>query len=480
MLPPNLIHLLSNPDLALDELARRSFYSYWCRINPKIKRGWWQKDAAENLQIFYEDLIADRRPMLVIEAPPQHGKSELIVVFISWLAGKHTELRSIYTSFSERLGIRANLKLQRLYSSDVYRRIFPSVLISSTNPEAKEKPSIQNRELIEYAGEVGYFRNTTVGGPITGEGLDLGIIDDPIKGREAANSIVVRDKIWDWFTDDFFTRFSESAGLLAILTRWHIDDPIGRLIASRKGVKVLKYPALAEDGAHLMDHDPRTPGSGKALFPEHKSEEFLLERKTVMMPSRWLSLYQQSPIQEGGGMFKVSMFGFIDALPIGLTKTVRYWDKAGTDGGGCNTAGVKMSQAQDGKWIISDVVKGQWSALERERRIRQTAEMDGVGVEIWIEQEPGSGGKESAEATVRNLAGFTIKVERVTGDKVERAMPYSAQVEAGNVVLLRSEWNKEFISEHEQAPNGTFKDQWDAAGGAFNKLAGNMYTLDNL
>lgn len=479
-LPKNLAILLSNPDLIHDELARRNFYQYWCRVNPKIKRGWWQKDAAEHLQIFYEDLIAGNRPMLVIEAPPQHGKSELIVVFISWLAGKHPELRSIYTSFSERLGVRANLKLQRLYSSEIYRRIFPAVIINSVNKNAKENPSIQNRELIEYAGTTGYFRNTTVGGPITGEGLDLGVIDDPIKGREAANSIVVRDKVWDWFTDDFFTRFSESAGLLAILTRWHIDDPIGRLIASRSGVKVLKYPALAEDGAHLMPHDPRASGSGEALFPEHKSKEFLLERKQVMHGSRWLSLYQQSPIQEGGGMFRVSMFGLAEVIPAGITKTVRYWDKAGTDGGGCNTAGVKMSQGIDGKWIISDVVKGQWSALEREKRIRQTAELDGVGVEVWIEQEPGSGGKESAESTVRNLAGFTVKVERVTGDKVERAMPYSAQVEAGNIVLVRGEWNKDFIAEHEQAPNGTFKDQWDAAGGAFNKLAGNMYTLDNI
>lgn len=477
-LPTNLAAAIKNPDLIYDELARRNFWDYFCRINPKIKKGWWQHDAAQNLQQFYEDLIAGKRPILVIEAPPQHGKSELIVIFISWLAGKHPDYRSIYTSFSERLGVRANLKLQRLYTSEIYQRIFPGTKIKDAG--ATGISSTRNRELLEYIDKDGYFRNTTVMGAITGEGLDLGIIDDPLKGREAANSITIRDKIWDWFTDDFFTRFSESAGMLAILTRWHIDDPIGRLIASNKDVKVLKYPALADENAKLMPHDPRTPGSGDALFPEHKSKEFLLARKLVMLVARWLSLYQQSPIQEGGGMFKVSMFNIIDALPSGITKTVRYWDKAGTDGGGCNTAGVKMSQAPNGRWVVSDVVKGQWSALERERRIRQTAELDGTSVEIWIEQEPGSGGKESAEATVRNLAGFNIKVERVTGDKVERAMPYSAQVEAGNIDLLRGEWIKDFIAEHEQAPNGSFKDQWDAAGGAFNKLAGDMFTLDNL
>lgn len=471
-LPQNLTALLSNPDLILDEIARRNFWEYFCRVNPKIKKGWWQKDAANHLQKFYDDLVSGNRPILVIEAPPQHGKSELIVVFISWLAGKHPDYRTIYTSFSERLGVRANLKLQRLYDSPVYRRIFPDTKI----PTVSSTSAARSRDLLEYVEKLGYFRNTTVLGSITGEGLDLGVIDDPLKGREAANSEVIRDKVWDWFTDDFFTRFSEQAGLLAILTRWHVDDPIGRLISSKSGVKVLKYPALADEGAKLMPHDPRKPESGEALFPEHKSAEFLQERKVVMARARWLSLYQQSPIQEGGGMFKVSMFKIVDTVPA-LRKTVRYWDKAGTDGGGCNTAGVKMAQTADGQWIVLDVVKGQWSALERERRIRQTAELDGFGVEVWTEQEPGSGGKESAENTVRNLAGYVIKVERVTGDKALRAEPYSAQVEAGNILLLNKSWTKDFIDEHENAPHGTFKDQWDAAGGAFNKLASSTYDI---
>lgn len=475
-LPQNITALLSNPDLILDEIARRDFWAYFCRINPKIKKGWWQRDAAKHLQQFYNDLVSGNRPVLVIEAPPQHGKSELIVIFISWLAGKHPDYRTIYTSFSERLGVRANLKLQRLYDSPTYKRIFPKTIINGANIATKSGQSLRNREIVEYVKEGGYFRNTTVMGAITGEGLDLGVIDDPIKGREAANSITIRDKVWDWFTDDFFTRFSEQAGLLAILTRWHVDDPIGRLIANKSGVKVLKYPALADEDAKLMPHDPRAIGEGDALFPEHKSRDFLQERKMVMARARWLSLYQQSPIQEGGGMFKVSMFKIVETVPA-LRKAVRYWDKAGTDGGGCNTAGVKMAQTFNGQWIVLDVVKGQWSALERERRIRQTAELDGHSVEVWIEQEPGSGGKESAENTVRNLAGYAIKVERVTGDKALRAEPYSAQVEAGNILLLSKAWTKDFIDEHENAPHGTFKDQWDAAGGAFNKLASSSYDI---
>jgi len=130
-----------------------------------------------------------------------------------------------------------------------------------------------------------------------------------------------------------------------------------------------------------------------------------------------------------------------------------------------------MSRTTDGFYLIEDVVRGQWSALERERILRQTAELDGPGVAIWIEQEPGSGGKESAEASVRSLAGFTVHAEPVTGAKDVRAMPFAAQCEAGNVRLVRGAWNGAFIDELMSFPSGTHDDQVDAAAGAFNKLA---------
>ncbi len=187
---------------------------------------------------FYKDLVSGKRPKLVIEAPPQHGKSVQIVDFIAWLSGKANETKTIYTSFSERLGVRANLAIQRMMASDKYRKVFPGTTIPLKNAVTISSQKLRNREIIEFMESDGYFRNTTVQGSITGESLDLGVIDDPIRGRKDANSITVRNSAWDWFTDDFFTRFSENAGLLCILTRWHIDDPIGRLIESDKNVKV--------------------------------------------------------------------------------------------------------------------------------------------------------------------------------------------------------------------------------------------------
>ena len=272
-------------------LARDNFFQYRRLINPSIKINWFVQEIADKLQQFVIDLENGLKPMLVIEAPPQHGKSEAISDVISWIAGRNPHLRTIFASFSERLGIRANLKLQRVYSKKVYKDIFPETKINDKSTVAGVA-HLRNREILEYVDKGGYFRNTTVQGSITGESLDLGVVDDPIKGREAANSETTRNKTWEWMTDDFFTRFSENAGFLMILTRWHIDDPAARLIANNPRVVVLKYRAIAEDDeVHRLQ--------GEALIPEHKSLEFLLERKSLMGES-FEALFQQNPSIKGG------------------------------------------------------------------------------------------------------------------------------------------------------------------------------------
>jgi len=160
-------------------------------------------------------------------------------------------------------------------------------------------------------------------------------------------------------------------------------------------------------------------------------------------------------------------------LPAGC-RLIRYWDKAGTQGAGNYTSGVLMAATPDKMYIVVDVVRGQWSAAQREAVIKQTAQLDreryGRGVTIWVEKEGGSGGKESAENTVINLAGFTARAEHPTGDKEVRAGPYAAQAEVRNVKLLRGSWNWDYLEELTAFPNGTNDDQVDGSSGAFNKL----------
>lgn len=476
---------LTNADLQVIELAalaeaRTGFWAYRQYINDatKFKKAWFHKIVAQHLQKFVNDFFAGLRPVLILEAPPQHGKSYTIIDAISYIAGLNPDVKTIYASFSDRLGIRANLRLQRIYDSERYQRVFPETIIGRSNVVTISSQTLRNREILEYVGRDGSFRNTTVNGAINGEGLDLAAIDDPVKGREAANSEAIKEKTWDWFTDDFLSRFSEQAGLLGIMTRWAVDDVIGRFIDHTKEANngelpanftVLKFPAIATKDEFFRKE-------GEALFPEHKSLEFLLVRKSIMLPQNWEALYQQNPVIPGGNMFPVDRFQIIEHKPMifNVRASVRYWDKAATAGGGAYSVGTLMHLMDDGRFIVSDVQRKQVNAFDRERMIKQCAEVDKAtwgDHEIWVEQEPGSGGLESAQRSIAMLAGFKAYKDKVTGDKETRAEPYAAQVQAGNVSLVKGAWIRDFLNEHETFPNGPYKDQVDSAAGAFMKVA---------
>jgi predicted phage terminase large subunit-like protein len=225
-------------------------------------------------------------------------------------------------------------------------------------------------------------------------------------------------------------------------------------------------PAIAEQP--VSDYDQRQPGA--ALWPGRFDLDELQKTRLSLGSHEWNALYQQRPTPPGGGMFQREWFSIVNAAPVDAARC-RYWDKAGTEGAGDWSCGVKMVRDQDGAFYIEDVVRGQWSALARERIMRQTAEMDGGNTSIGVEQEPGSGGKESAESSIRNLAGFPVYAEKVTGDKATRAMPFAAQCEARNVKLVRGSWNSAYLDELCSFPYGSHDDQIDGSSGAFAKLA---------
>lgn len=453
-------------------LARNSFWEYRTLINTNLKQGWWQQEIADKLQQFYDDLISGKRPKLVIQAPPQHGKSVQIIDFISWLAGKLPEYRTIYTSFSERLGIRANLRLQRVYDSDIYSRVFPNTKISSKNAVTISAQRLRNREIIEYIDHEGYFRNTTVRGSITGESLDLGIIDDPIRGRQDANSLAIRDATWDWFTDDFFTRFSEEAGLLAILTRWHVDDPIGRLIDADPTVKVLSYPAIAV-------HDEKHRKAGEALFPEHKSLEFLLERKKIMPPANFEALYQQNPFITDGGIFKTEWFKSYRVLPKLKFAVITVDTAQKTKEQNDYSVFALWGQGEDGNAYLIDILRGKWESPDL---IKMAKAFWHKHIPIFNIRSMNVEDKVSGTTLIQTLSKsvdpvIPIKAVQRNIDKITRANDVAPFIESGRVYLPeKAEWLNDFIVEHAQFPNGAHDDQVDTTSDGLNIIFGKSIT----
>jgi len=163
----------------------------------------------------------------------------------------------------------------------------------------------------------------------------------------------------------------------------------------------------------------------------------------------------------------------LGAVPANCQR-VRYWDKAGADEGkGDYTVGVLMAKDSEGFFYVEDVQRGQWTAFPRNQKIKSVAESDREKygrVAIYIEQPPGLA-KESTDTVIRLLAGFNVTADPVNKDKVERAEPFKAQCEAGNVKLVKGDWKRKYLEELTAFPKGKHDDQVDASSGAFNKLA---------
>lgn len=398
---------------------------------------------------------------LIISMPPRHGKSELASKYLpAWFLGTFPDKRVIMVGygakFAEEWGGKARGILREfgwMFGVDV-----------SKTTQSKSEWGIEGRSGGMYA--VG------IDGSLTGRGADLLIIDDPIKNQEEAASEVYRDKHWEFWKAAAYTRLEPNGAAIVIQTRWHEDDLTGRILAHEEafGEKWRKVilPAIAGDGDALG----RKPG--EALWPERYDESRLANIEKTSGSYWWSALYQQRPSPEGGLIFKREWFEIVPEAPGQIERAVRYWDKASTEAGGDYSVGA-LIVVRDGIFYVADVVRGQWSSLERNRIIQQTAEMDkamyGSRLTIWVEQEPGSGGKESAELSIRQLAGYYVKSERVTGEKTTRWRPFAAQCEGRNVKLVRGSWNYAFLDELCVAPNGVHDDQADAASGAFNKLA---------
>ena len=411
-------------------------------------------EVCQELQQFTIDLESGKKPMLIIEAPPQHGKSEAIIDIISWIAGRNPSLKTIYASFSQRLGIRANLKLQRLYSKKVYQDIFPNTKINSKNVVTGVN-YLRNREILEYCEKGGYFRNTTVQGSITGESLDLGVIDDPLKGREEANSETIRDKTWEWFTDDFFTRFSEEAGFLMILTRWHIDDPAQRLINNNPRIRVLKYKAIAEE-------DEKHRKIGEALIPAHKSIDFLLERKKLM-GDNFYALYQQSPIVSGGNIFKREWIKYVSRDVISKIEFERYFitvDSALKDKEKNDYTVYSFFGVFENRLYLLDMYRGKPLSNEREVTLKSFYNKNNKFPfqGCFIEQK--ASGIDLFQRMIYDDY-MVYGIER-NKDKIERANVVTGYLGIYGFYIAEDLPNLiEFKDEYEQFPNGTHDDMVD-------------------
>lgn len=401
---------------------------------------------------------------LLINVPP--GSSKSLIVSVLWPAwewgpcGKRS-LRYITTAFNDGPVKRDTRKSRDLILSEWYQSLWPEVTLTRTGETSFANNSTGTREGVAF-------------GSLTSQRGDRLIIDDP-HSTDTAESPVERQTTTRRFREGAVNRLNdqERSAIVVIMQRLNEDDVSGVILKLKMGYTHLCLPMEFEANTACSTsigfHDPRTT-DGDLLDPVRFPRATVEKLFRDMGSYAYAGQYQQRPAPREGGMFKRAWFGVVGAAPAG-TRWVRGWDLAASISLTASyTAGVKIGKGPDGVFYIGHVARERFEGGGVRQLIVNTAMQDGVETEIVVPKDPAQAGKVQAADYIAMLAGFKAYAEPQTGDKGTRAEPLAAQSEAGNVKLIRAPWNEAFIDEATSFPNGTFKDQVDAAASAFARL----------
>jgi predicted phage terminase large subunit-like protein len=268
-------------------------------------------------------------------------------------------------------------------------------------------------------------------------------------------------------------------GLVTHNTRWHEDDLSGRLEEMAKDKtgehwEILRLPAIPyEDGTP----DPFDRAPGEALWPEWENEDALAAKRKTVGERTWAALFQQRPRPDSGSLFDTTKFNYISEseIPAG-TNFVRGYDLGATEQVGTRnpdwSVGVKMGKAPNGMTVVANVRRMRGRPDQVDEFLKKNATDDGKKVKIGLPQDPGQAGKSQIAYFVRLLIGYTVEASPESGDKATRASPYSSQVNNGQVLLVRGDWNKTYTDELSGFPAADKDDQVDASSRAFAMILG--------
>lgn len=491
-------------ELAKRELARRHLIDFSTYVAPWYRPARHHRLVAEYLEQVETYIRTGGTTgigRLLIFEPPRHGKTEQASRhFPAWALGRNPDKRVILASYGADLAVANSRAVRSLLTDARYQPVFGG--LGTVDAPVELSSDSRSAEAWDLAApHRGGLVAAGVGGGIMGKGAHLFIVDDPFKNREEAESEVVRDRVWDWWTSTAYTRLENGAAVIGMLTRWHSDDWAGRLLkAMAAGLPgtdryvVLNLPALWDEPAEPENktfdewqHDQLADGvwierqdllgrkNGEALWPEKYSAEDMERIQINIGEYDFSALYQQSPYAKSGQMFSREGFTVVDSapMPFDIVARVRAWDKAGSKSGDY-TVGVLMSIDKAGFIYVEHVARGKWKSHERNKKMleiaREDAKRPGPVTRIWHQQDPGSAGIDSAIATNQVLAGFSVHYEPITGDKETNADPWSGACQAGLVRLVRGTWNEDYIAEHVSFPKGKHDDQVDPSAMGYKKL----------
>lgn len=384
-------------------------------------------------------------PRLMVLMPPGSAKSTYAsVLFPPWFMGRNPEHAVLGVSNTTDLAERFSRRARNLAGLPKYRNVFGFGVSENT----KSAGNWEN----EKGGE---FFAAGVGSAIAGRRADLGLIDDPIKTREEADSERVRQKQWDWYVNDFSTRLKPGARQIVIQTRWHEDDLGGRILEREANRwHVMKLPMIA------LDADPLGRKPGERLWPEWFTDEMVATAKLDVRA--WNALYQQNPVPDEGDYFKREDFQTYERIPPNL----HYYgasDYAVTEGGGDFTEHGIFGLDFNNDLYLVDWWREQASS---DRWIEKQCDLiSAYSPHIWF-GESGPIRKAIEPFLKRRMQerSCPCRLEWMPSiaDKVVRARAFQARASMGKVLIPKNApWLSDLMSQLMRFPAGKYDDGVD-------------------
>lgn len=484
-------------ELAFRFLAQTELAEYGQYIYP-----WWKPaplhelicKELEDVYQYIESNGEEGTQALIIEVPPQHGKSTIVSrIFPSWVIGKQPDTRIMLATYSAEFSTDHSTEVRAIIQSKKFAALFGDKS-GTIEPVELSSDSFAKGNWSLAAPHRGGMLAVGIEGGVTGRPARLAIIDDPFKNREEANSPVERKKRLQWMTSSVVARIKKGTAVVLIHTRWHREDLIGEMIkAEMKDPKALKWkvvslPAIPlevddysvtqedQDKAKLAGlfrpkSDPlgRLPGTWASLWPEEFPEYLLKQLKATFEASGnledWYSLYQQQPRPSDGVFFGDKMFHLMDHAPEGLT-WFGYMDLAmgESERSDWNACARVAFDAESNFWVRDMVhIRDLDTFLETMEAIMVSpAEATTIwGVESVAFQ------KRIFNEFLKNekLRGCTIYPQNVDKSKTDRARPVRARGLAKKLYVVRGAWVQSFLLEALDFPNGQHDDQIDTVSG---------------
>jgi predicted phage terminase large subunit-like protein len=431
---------------------------------------------------------------LLINIPPGCMKSYITsVMWPAWEWTKKPHYRYLCVSYQQSLSTRDNRRCRQIIESEWYQARWPYVQLAH-----------DQNTLTKYTTTRGGWRiGTTVNGVATGEHPHRKIVDDPHSVKDSESEVER-----EFVTKTFFDRTLSSRGralkaaTIVTMQRLHQDDLSGHILSRYREdwthlCLPMRYEPPAPNDKGEIDlatgalkleprmpvtpigfQDPRTV-KGELLWPRMFDEKEVTQQEGQLLEFGTAGQMQQRPIPEGGAIVKLTDFEIVDAIPgdARISARVRGWDGAGTEGGGDDTAGVRLAVTDGGIVFVEDAVAAQVGPGADEALMLLTAQNDPVGTEHYEEQEGGSSGKKVCHAHAAKLKAFAYFFGPTTGNKVQNFKPFASQARVGNVKILRGPWNKKYLDQVTSFPNAKHDDLVDATSRAYNRIVNGRTTV---